>query len=209
MKQYIKSYSMFFPNKIFEILFNILFPVIVLLVALFQKFFINNSIFILLMESLLIISGESLVDFYIFGGIAKRDSCRNEYLKTSVKYTITMKKAFIADAVRRLITIMLIIFLSFVILQTPPDITIFLLLSVYFFTAVSLCVLRFIEDFTIEILINSAICIIYTIFFSSVLEYNLIHIVGIVIFVLSIFIVTMHIKFLNLRIKEEYYDSKD
>lgn len=207
MKQYMKSYSMFFPNKIFEVLFNILFPVVTLLLVFFLRVFNNMNACII--ETLLIISVESLIDFYIFGGIAKRDSCRNEYLKTSVRYTIVMKKAFIVDAIRRLITITVITFLSSIILQISLDITIFLLLSAYFFIAVSLCILRFIEDFTIEILINSAVCIIYIIFFCAVLEYNLIRISNIIMSVLSVYIATMHIKFLNLRIKEEYYDSKN
>ena len=95
MKQYIKSYSIFFPNKLFWVLPHILFPIISLLLILFRKFFINNNTFLLLIEAILIIGWEGVIDIYIFGAIAKRDSCKNEYLKTSTRYITVMKKSYI------------------------------------------------------------------------------------------------------------------
>lgn len=208
MKQYIKSYSIFFPNKIFWILHNFLFPVFILSLVFLQRLFISNNILILLITALLIIGLESFIDFYIFGGIAKSDSCRNEYLKTSARYAIIMQRAFIADAVRRFIVILVVMLVLYVILKVPSDIIIFMLSSVYFFVSVSLCILRFAEDLFIRVLVNSAVYIMYTIFFSVVFKYNLIGVADIVLFLLSLLLVIFHIKFLNLRMREEYYDEE-
>lgn len=205
MKQYIKSYNIFFPNKIFLILPYILFPILALLLILFQKYFVDNSTVLLLIESILIIGWECFVDIYVFGGIAKRDSTKNEYLKTSVRYTKIMKMAFIADAVRRFISIAIIILFSFAVLKVSFDIMIFLLSSVYFFT-VLLCIRRFTEDIFINLLISAVVYVVYLIYFSIIFEYGLIAISGIVMTVLSLLLVIFHINFLNLRVKEGYYD---
>ena len=91
MKDYIESYHMFFPDKKFRFLLYLVYPLAVWALLYIESIFFDGSFILVFTAAEIIIAVECLADFFIFAGYARKVSSRNEYLKTSVKYTQLLK----------------------------------------------------------------------------------------------------------------------
>lgn len=120
MKQFIKSYHLFLSQRWLRFVMYLIYPVLLFAAFAFLNAMVSAnhtpgkdweiaSRFILyqLCEAVLCI--ELFADHLIFGGISSKDTNKLEYLKTSVNGMGTLKRALITDALRRLISISLII----------------------------------------------------------------------------------------------------
>lgn len=205
MKDYIKSYHMFFPNKMFGILLYIVYPLAVWGLVFAENMFIKN-IYVILFAPVSVFIIECIADFFVFAGYSRKDTNRNEYLKTSVYYTNMLKRAVLADIIRRLLSSFLIIFVPAAVLKVPYNITIFALVSVNFFIVISLCILRYFDFFAVYQCITSIILVLYIAFSVLVSIKNIFIEASIVMLLLSIILILFHIKVLFKVVKEEYYD---
>ncbi|MCX4328057.1 MAG: hypothetical protein OSJ45_12285 [Lachnospiraceae bacterium] len=206
MKKCIESYHMFFPDRIFSILLYIVYPLIVWGILFIENIFVNNSYIILLTAPALVLFIECMADLFVFAGYAKKDSGRNEYLKTSVRYMQMLKRAFVSDIIRRILSILFIIFIVSSVLKAPFNISIFAAISVNFFITAALCILRFFDFFTAYYFITSIILLLYVVFCIIVFIRNLFILASIIMAVLSIFLILFHTSILFKAIKEGYYD---
>lgn len=205
MKEYIESYHMFFPSKIFGILLYIVYPLAVWGLLFIESLFIDHS-YVLLTVPVFIFIVECIADFFVFAGYSSKDSGRNGYLKTSVYYTRILKRAVLSDVIRRLLSSFLIIFVPAVVLKAQCNITIFAIISVNFFIIISLCILRYFDFFAVYQFITCIILVLYVAF--SVLVYikNIFIESSIVMLLSGTVLILFHIKILFRVIREEYYD---
>ncbi len=206
MKDYIESYHMFFPDRKFRFLLYILYPLAVWAGLYIESIFFDGSFILILSAASITIAAECLADFFVFAGYARKENGRNEYLKTSTRYKQLLKMAFLSDAVRRALSTLLIISVTAAVLKIPFKLTIYLLISVYFFMAVALFVLRFFDFFSIYSFITIIILMLYMGFNIFILDKNIFAGISIVLFVLSLLLIILHTRVLFKALKEEYYD---
>ena len=110
MREWIKSYHIFLSGRWSKWVVYVLFPVVFFGIGSVFGKGVLNGYFAMIILSSLIVSLEIGMDYFIFGGIAARDTNKLEYLKTSVKGMSVLKKSLIADGVRRFLSISLIVF---------------------------------------------------------------------------------------------------
>ncbi len=110
MREWIKSYHIFLPGRWSKWIVYVLLPAVFYGIGYVLGKGILNGHFAVIILSGLIISVEVCMDYFIFGGIAARDTNKLEYLKTSAKGMLVLKKSLIGDAVRRIFSISLIIY---------------------------------------------------------------------------------------------------
>lgn len=119
MKQYIRSYHLFLSQRLLRWFVYLLYPTLFLGCFGWLSFQIATDsspnidvkfLFSLLLFMLgeLIIAVEIFADYSIFGGIAEKNTNKLEYLKTSSKGMTCLKKALVTDALRRLISMSII-----------------------------------------------------------------------------------------------------
>lgn len=110
MIEWIKSYHVFLPGRWGKWMIYIIVPAVFLGIEyLFYSISMYAQIGIILISAL-IISLEMYMDYFIFGGIASKDTNKLEYLKTSIRGMEILKKSLIGDAVRRFLSISLIVY---------------------------------------------------------------------------------------------------
>lgn len=109
MKEAIRSYHMFLPRTWLKWCIYIVYPAMVIGMIYLLRWGAAFFSFVCIgLYSLVIVAVEMMLDTYMFLGIAARDTNRLEYLKTSVKGLLLLKKALAADAVRRFFSAALI-----------------------------------------------------------------------------------------------------
>ncbi|MDE6625579.1 MAG: hypothetical protein K2K56_04330 [Lachnospiraceae bacterium] len=109
MKEAIKSYHMFLPRTWLKWCIYIVYPVAVIgMIYLLRRGATFFSVVCIGLYCFAIVAVEMMLDTYMFLGIAARDTNRLEYLKTSVKGLLLLKKALAADAIRRFFSAALI-----------------------------------------------------------------------------------------------------
>lgn len=110
MKEAIRSYHIFLPRKWLKWCIYILYPVFVVgsLYVLYHylQFF---PIVCVCLGSGMIVVMEMLLDTYMFLGIGAKNTNRLEYLKTSAKGMLLLKKSLVVDGVRRFSSTLLIL----------------------------------------------------------------------------------------------------
>lgn len=110
MKEAIKSYHMFLPRTWLKWCIYIGYPVMVIgMTYVFSRYATFFSFVCIGLTCFAIVAVEMMLDTYMFFGIAAKDTNRLEYLKTSVKGLLLLKKALTADMVRRLLSTALIL----------------------------------------------------------------------------------------------------
>lgn len=110
MKEAIKSYHMFLPRTWLKWCIYIGYPVMVIgMTYVFSRYATFFSFVCIGLACFAIVAVEMMLDTYMFFGIAAKDTNRLEYLKTSVKGLLLLKKALTADMVRRLLSTALIL----------------------------------------------------------------------------------------------------
>ena len=206
MKDYIESYHMFFPDKRFRFLLYLVYPLTVWVLLYIESIFFNGSFILVFTAAAIIITVECLADFFVFAGYARKESGRNEYLKTSVKYTQLLKKAVWSDITRRILSTVLIISVTAAVLKVQLKLTIYLIISVYFFITVTLFGLRFFDFFAAYNFITITVVILYMGFNIFILDKNILTVTSIILFILSLLLLLMHTRILFRVVKEEYYD---
>lgn len=206
MKDYIESYHMFFPDKKFRFLLYLVYPLAVWALLYIESIFFDGSFILVFTAAEIIIAVECLADFFIFAGYARKVSGRNEYLKTSVKYTQLLKKAVLSDITRRILSTVLIISVTAAVLKVQLKLTIYLIISVYFFITVALFGLRFFDFFAAYNFITIILVMLYIGFNVFILYKNIFIITSIILFILSLLLLLLHTKILFRVVKEEYYD---
>lgn len=148
MKQYIKSYHLFLTRWWFRCIIYFVYPALLLLLAdylgnivtgftwiSYEKAQSNRLLFLELLCSF-IVSVEIFCDYFIFGGIATKETNKLEYLKTSVKGIPLLTKALITDGMRHLLSIAIIIGFGSLLLATALSPIDCILVIVYVFSLV-------------------------------------------------------------------------
>ncbi len=202
MKDYIESYHMFLPDRKFRFLLYMVYPLAVWVLLYIESIFLNGSFILVFTAATVIIVVECLADFFVFAGYARKESGRNEYLKTSVKYTQLLKKAILSDIVRRILSTLLIISVTAAVLKVQLRLTI----SAYFFITVALFSLRFFDFFAAYNFITIIVVMLYISFNVFILDKSILTIASIVLIILSLLLILLHIRILFRVVKEEYYD---
>ena len=187
MKDYIESYHMFFPDKKFRFLLYLVYPLAVWALLYIESIFFDGSFILVFTAAEIIIAVECLADFFIFAGYARKVSGRNEYLKT-------------------ILSTVLIISVTAAVLKVQLKLTIYLIISVYFFITVALFGLRFFDFFAAYNFITIILVMLYIGFNVFILDKNIFIITSIILFILSLLLLLLHTKILFRVVKEEYYD---
>ncbi|MCI9079522.1 MAG: hypothetical protein HFH68_11485 [Lachnospiraceae bacterium] len=206
MKNYIESYHMFFPDKKFRFLLYLVYPITVWTILYVENIFFDGNFILALTAASVTIAVECLADFFVFAGYARKESGKNEYLKTSVKYTQLLKSAFLSDVIRRMSSVLLIICVPAAVLKIPLKLTIYLLFSVYFFITAALFILRFFDFSAAYNFITLIIVILYMFFSIFILDKNSFVVTSIILFISSLLLIAIHINILFRVVKEGYYD---
>lgn len=109
MKQFIKSYHVFLPQLWSKLFTYVAYPAAILFISYwFVSWTIPMPICIMIACSLML-TLEIIWDSTVFGGIASKNTNKLEYLKTSVRGISILRNSIIADAVRRVISVTLIL----------------------------------------------------------------------------------------------------
>jgi len=109
MKRFIKSYHVFLPQIWSKLFTYVVYPVAILLIAYWLvSWKIPMPICVMVVCSL-ILTVEVLWDSTVFGGIASKNTNKLEYLKTSVRGMRILRNSIVADAVRRAISVTVIL----------------------------------------------------------------------------------------------------
>lgn len=166
MKQYIKSYHAFWPVKTWmKPCVYLLYPFIIIagLYLLSHKLMYYPKV-CMGFACGLVITVEIVLDYFVFGGIASRETNRLEYLKTSVRGMNLLKGSLITDAVRRFLSIAVIMSSSYLAIAyrqqmdyryTPLQLLV-CIFSTYMLTEAGLLLTRFFINWWF---INAVICI--------------------------------------------------
>lgn len=148
----------------------------------------------------------NIQDVSIPKGFAKRDSYKFEYLKSSEKYIIFVKRALIIDMFRRFINTVIIELIFGIIADLS---IIFILFSVgitYFFAIVTISVERFFDTFTFIYIITCFFILLYCVTYYILTNCRFMLISGLAMLLVCILILVKKINFLIKRTKEAYYD---
>lgn len=118
MKEYVKAYNMFLPGRYMKYILYLLMPVLVIGFCLVCNAFLplSNSTAIMLL-TLYVFWVEIMLDTWILRGIAKKKNYNLEYLKTSVKWKMLIKKGLVFDSVRRFSSVTIMTFVFFFLMQ--------------------------------------------------------------------------------------------
>lgn len=206
MKQFIKSYNMFFPDRKFGIILYMVYPVITWIVLFLINLFYNNSFILLLSAGIIIIGAEGFADHFVFGGFGRYESNRFGFLETSAKFTSLYKRALITDAVRRFLSILFIITIMAAVLKIPYNITFFIIISIYLFSVITVCITRFFDNILIYYNFVFVIEILFIILVAAI--YRFAETAGLIIMLLDILLPVLHFKFMVRKYEEVYYDKE-
>ncbi len=112
MKNAIRMYHLFFPRKWVVYCVYILYPFLGFAVGSSMWFFPEyvRSITSLVFTLLLMVSMEYILDLFMLSGIAMKNNRSLEYIKTSAKGVQIFSRGVVVDAVRRILSAILIVF---------------------------------------------------------------------------------------------------
>lgn len=104
MKEYIKSYHIFFPGKWVKWCTYIVYPLLVIGIVWFSGQGYSPEMLCVGLAACMIVMIEMMLDTYMFFGVVARDTKRLEYIKTSAKGMPLLRKALVTDATRRFLS---------------------------------------------------------------------------------------------------------
>ena len=111
MKIWMKSYHVFLSQLWLRALMYLLYPLVMIsgmcLAILIVKSQGAGIEMAYMMTGNLFIMAELFLGYFVFGGVASKDSNKLEYLKTSVKGMPVLKRGIIVDSLRRVLWIFL------------------------------------------------------------------------------------------------------
>lgn len=130
MRNCIKSYHVFLSSRLFQIMLYALYlPIMMFMVLVLLCASLGFGYGIGMGYQLsvnLLFAGEAFWGYWIFGGVAAKDTNKLEYLKTSVKGMPVLKTAIIVDTIRRVIWVTAIQWIPLFIAMEKPDESIWL-----------------------------------------------------------------------------------
>lgn len=161
MKQYIKSYHAFWPVKTWmKPCVYLLYPLVIIMGLYFLSHKLGYYPVICMGFACgFLVAVEIILDYFVFGGIASKETNRLEYLKTSVRGMHLLKSSLITDAVRRFLSIAIIIISSYLAIAcrqqmdyryTPLQLLV-CIFSTYLLTEAGLLLTRFFINWWINI----------------------------------------------------------
>ena len=108
MKELLKMYHIFFPNRRWLWVLYVLYPAIIIFLACIWNRFSSTPEFGIGMGTMCAVSlldiGEYLLDSLSFYGIAARENASMEFVRASKKGMRAVKTALVMDALRRILT---------------------------------------------------------------------------------------------------------
>lgn len=115
MRRYIRSYHAFWPVKTWmKLCVYLLYPLVIITALWFLSHKLGYYPVICMgFACSFVVMVEIILDYFVFGGIASKETNRLEYLKTSVKGINLLKSSLITDAVRRFLSIAIVIIGSY------------------------------------------------------------------------------------------------
>lgn len=115
MRQYIRSYHAFWPVKTWmKLCVYLLYPLVIITALCFLSHKLGYYPVICMgFACSFVVVVEIILDYFVFGGIASKETNRLEYLKTSVRGINLLKSSLITDAIRRFLSIAIIIIGSY------------------------------------------------------------------------------------------------
>ncbi|MDE5777999.1 MAG: hypothetical protein K2I10_05765 [Lachnospiraceae bacterium] len=216
MKQYIKSYHAFWPVKTWmKPCVYLLYPLIIIvgLYLLSHKLMYFPAICMGFACSLAI-AVEIMLDYFVFGGIASRETNRLEYLKTSVKGILLLKGSLMTDAVRRLLSITIIITGSYSVVVCGQQIDwrytllqLFMcILSIYLLAETGLLITRFFVNWWINIAVLYVLGNVAVVFGTFIPRCNIRIWMAVLLVLLGIGVTVIGRRLILKRAEESYYD---
>lgn len=130
MRNCIKSYHVFLSSRLLQVLLYVLYlPVmmfIMLAILCICLDFDGGLSFGYTLSANLILGGEVIWGYLVFGGVAAKETNKLEYLKTSKKGLPILKKALITDTIRRILWVTAIQWVPLVITMEKPEASVWL-----------------------------------------------------------------------------------
>lgn len=117
MVRYWKSYRVFLSGRLMKLIMYVLYPLFVvawcslMIVAIGST--TADATYGLLITGSMVLSGELLLDTFVYGGIMAKDTNKLEYLKTSIKGMNVLRRSLFADKLRRMVTAVLIFAIAY------------------------------------------------------------------------------------------------
>lgn len=146
MKQMLKSYHVFLPLVWERAIVYLLYPALFLLLNYWSgAVFHSDAEKYLMLCAGMVVTVELFLDYFIFGGVAAKDTNKLEYLKTSTKGSRLLKNGLMGDGIRRFISVGIIIMANSVFGNgaLPPDKTAVCVFSTLLLIEVGLVISRF------------------------------------------------------------------
>lgn len=110
MKESVRIYHIFLPRPWLKWCIYIFFPLLTIGgIYVLNHYAMYYQFICMGFACCIIVAAEFMMDTYMFLGIAARNTNRLEYLKTSAKGLLLLKKALITDAVRRFLTAIIVL----------------------------------------------------------------------------------------------------
>lgn len=212
MKECIKSYHVFLSPFWLKCVMYVIYPVLLTLGTWGLIELTNMPAFSLVYCIGLLMTAEVFLDFFVFGGVAAKDTNKLEYLKTSVKGLSALRKALLVDEARRLISVVLIISISLMLSGAQMQIVSILagMLLAIIFTEIGLFVIRKTTQMTVLITVlfvgeMVAMAIVtMTIMYMNISAWVLIPLV-----IMVGVLVVGNIKMVMKKARDSYYDDRN
>lgn len=121
MKEAVKGYHIFLSKSWLKWAMYIPYPILLIgMVYLSSRYLTFFSYVCVGLACGMIVAVEMMIDTYVLMGIASRNTNRLEYLKTSSKGLSLLKKVLVLDAVRRFLSIMVILAGVYFVIGADP-----------------------------------------------------------------------------------------
>lgn len=117
MKRYFQAYHIFLPRSsvLIKIMIYGIYPLFSILLSLEGGNLMGEIIGSFLMAGMLLLFLELIIEFFTFSGIASKDGIRLEYIKSSPRGIQFVKRGLTANALRRVVTILLVYVVLYVV----------------------------------------------------------------------------------------------
>lgn len=121
MKEAVKGYHIFLSKSWLKWAIYIPYPIVLIgMVYILNRYLTFFQYICIGMVCGMIVAVEIMVDTYVLMGIASKNTNRLEYLKTSTKGLSLLKKVLAMDAVRRFLSITVILAGAYLVIGTDP-----------------------------------------------------------------------------------------
>ena len=214
MKNCIKSYHVFLSSRLFQVLMYVLYLPFMMFwtlgfVGASLGFGFGISTGYQVAADLLFV-GEVFWGYWIFGGVAARDTNKLEYLKTSIKGLPTLKTAMIVDTIRRVIWVTAIQWVPLFIAMEKPDESIWLANAMVLLFAELGCLLerKSSSMAMFLVVVTGGSTLLVSLFgLTMMIAYQIWPIV--LCYVLAVVVMVLNIKMVMKKARDSFYDDRN